>query len=133
MAFQSKPQGDNHPLMAFQPKPQGDKHPVMSIRASIKQGNSYSPGPSCGFWSNDQGGPAFRGTLKGEMLEQWAEFLANAAEVGLSVSLSLFDNSQQAPKQQGFRKPAGFQPKQPVQQRKPNPFKKPDAPDFGGE
>ena len=109
--------------MAFQrqqQQPRGKK-PAWSLKLSVKQGNSYVAGPGTGFFDNEQGGPAMRSTLKGDRLKEFAEFLFNAHEAGLSVSMSMFDNSQeqQAPKQ-AFqpKKPTGFAPK------RPNPFAK---------
>ena len=117
--------------MAFQRRQQqggsGNK-PVLSAKMSVKQGNSYIQGPSIGFWTNEQGGPAYRGTLKGDMLAQVIEFLVNAHEANLSVPIALFDNREQQG-QGGFKKPeGGF--KQGGFQKKPNPFKPQDAPEF---
>lgn len=106
---------------------QGGSKPAMTVRLTVKQGNSYVPIGSFGLWVNDQGGPAFRGTLKGDKLNEVAEGLANAIEAGLSVVASVFDNSQEqqpaapaaapASKPSPFKKPGGFAPA-----KKPNPF-----------
>jgi len=105
--------------MAFK-KRQGDgNRPALSVALSVKQGKGYIKGPSFRFWPNEGGGPAFRGTLKDEYLEEVLEFMANAAEANLPVSLALFDNSEQAPKQGGFKKQGGFPPA-----KKANPFKR---------
>lgn len=110
--------------MAFQRRQQqggGDNKPIFSAKLSVKQGNGYIQGPSIGFWPNEQGGPAYRGTLKGDMLAQVIEFLVNAHEANLSVPITIFDNRRQGGfKQQpggGGFKQGGFAPK------KPNPFK----------
>jgi hypothetical protein len=131
--------------MAFKKfnKQASGKQADLSVQLTVKQGNSYIKGPSFGFWSNDQGGPAYRGTLKEQRLQDVLEFLSNALEAGLPVSMAMFDNSEhEQPKKQwsggagGFKKPAGgFQ----QQQRKPNPFKQQqeegqqDGPNFGDE
>ena len=112
--------------MAFQRRQQqggGGNRPVLSAKLSVKQGNRYIQGPSIGFWTNEQGGPAYRGTLKGDMLAQVIEFLVNAHEANLSVPIALFDNQQDQGKKPGGFKQGGFQ-------KKPNPFKPQDAPEF---
>ena len=126
--------------MAFQRRQQqqGGNSPALSVALSVKEGNNYLPGPKFGFWPSD-GGPAFRGTLKGDLLTQVLEALSYAQENGLTVTLSVFDNSQQ----QQATKQGGFQPRKFVSQaekrrfdaqRKPNPFKQqepePEGPQF---
>lgn len=103
--------------MAFQKRKSGGDNPAaFSIALSVKQGKGYIKGPSFSFWPNDQGGPAFKGTLKEDRLAQVLEFLSNAYEENLPVSMAMFDNSE-GKTGGGFKKPGGFKPK------KPNPFK----------
>ena|SRR5690242_4354927 len=125
--------------MVFQRRQQGGNKPALSVQLSVKQGKGYIKGPSFGFWTNDQGGPAFRGTLKDDKLAEVLEFIGNAQEAGLPVAMAMFDNSEQAPAGGGFKKPSGFK-KQGASpsfaQRKPNPFKpqqeeQGDEPNFG--
>jgi hypothetical protein len=108
MAFQSKG--------GFQKRNGGAKQPAISVCFSVKQGNGYVKGPSFGLWVNDQGGPAFRGVLKEERLAQVLEFLSNAYDADLPVSLAAFDN-----KEQGGNGGGGFTGKAPI---KNNPFKR---------
>jgi hypothetical protein len=111
--------------MAFQRRrqqgKQGGNPPTLSVALSVKQGKGYIKGPSFGFWPNEEGGPAYRGTLKDDYLTQVLEFLSNAAEANLPVSMAVFDNSQDGPSKGGFKKP-GFQ-KPGGGFKKPNPFK----------
>lgn len=102
----------------------GHKPPDLSVALSVKQGNGYIKGPSFGLWSNEEGGPAFRGSLKGEYLAQVLEFLTNAYDADIPVGLAVFENDNQGPAKQGFKKPAagGFK-------KKPNPFKKQTEPE----
>lgn len=75
----------------------GKKKPALSIALSVQVGEKkYEKGPSFGLWTNDKGGPAYRGTLKDEYLAQVLEFLASAQEAGLPVSLAVFSNDNQA-------------------------------------
>jgi hypothetical protein len=96
------------------------KKPELSVALSVKQGNGYVKGPSFGLWTNEEGGPAYRGTLKGDYLNQVVEFLANAAEADLSVGLAVFDNEEKPGNRAGKPWNDGF--KQPA--KKANPFKK---------
>lgn len=113
--------------MAFQRRKQGGggSKPALSVALSAKQGQGYIKGPSFGLWANEEGGPAYRGTLKDEYMAQVLEFLSNAYEAGIPVSLAVFDNAERgqggspAPKKfGGFKKAGGF-----GAPRKPNPFK----------
>ena len=122
--------------MAFQRRQQGGNKPALSVQLSVKQGKGYIKGPSFGFWTNDQGGPAFRGTLKDDKLAEVLELLGNAQEAGLPVGMAMFDNSEQAPASGGFQKPASGGFKKPAfRAKKPNPFKQQeeqgDEPNFG--
>jgi len=96
--------------MAFQRKQQGDNtDAAFTVRLSAKQGNKWVEGGSFSFWPNENGGPAFKGTLKEERLQSIIEFLTAALEEGLTVSMSMFDNQQQqAGKASGFKKQGGF-------------------------
>ena len=109
--------------MLFQRKRKGNgghKQPDLSVALSVKQGNGYVKGPSFGLWSNDEGGPAFRGSLKGEYLAQVLEFLHNAYDADIPVGLAVFKNGDKA---EGFKKPkSGFT-------KKTNPFKKQAEPE----
>ena len=98
---------------SFKKKQGGGGKPALSITLSVKQEQKYIKGPSFGLWTNDAGGPAYRGTLKDKYLTEIVEFLGNAAEADLPVSVALFNNKEQgqAPKSGGF-------------QKKANPFKK---------
>ncbi len=125
--------------MAFQRRQQGGGNkPALSIQFSVKVGNEYEKSPNLGCFTNDGGGPAFRGKLKNPYLTQLIEFLTACADAGLEPSYSVFDNQQQ---QGGFKKPAegGFKGgfKKPAFQKKPNPFKQPEEqqedPGFGDE
>jgi hypothetical protein len=107
MAFRSPRQ--------FGHKKGAGKKPELSVALSVKQGNGYVKGPSFGLWTNEEGGPAYRGSLKGDYLNQVVEFLANAAEADLSVGLAVFDNEERP--QPGAKK--SFQAP-----KKANPFKK---------
>lgn len=109
--------------MAFQrPSNGGGNKPALSVKLSVKQGTGYIQGPSFGFWPNDKGGPAFRGNLKDALLAEVLEFLSNAHEAGLAVSLAMFDNANQpAPRADG--RPSFKPSSKPAMQRKPNPFK----------
>jgi hypothetical protein len=107
--------------MAFQKRRSGGgSKPAMSVQLSCKVGDGqYEKGPSFGLFINEEGGPAFRSTLKGDYLTQTLEFLSNAYDAGLPVNLAVFDNSEREGKPSGgFKKPGGFK------DRKPNPFKK---------
>jgi hypothetical protein len=88
--------------------------PDLSVALSVKQGNGYVKGPSFGLWINVEGGPSYRGTLKGDYLNQVVEFLANAAEADLSVGLAVFSKNEDRPQKKSFQAPA----------KKANPFKK---------
>src|SRR5919109_828744 len=97
--------------MAFQRKQGGGgNRPALSVQLSVKQGKGYVKGPSFGFWPNENGGPAFRGSLKEDKLAEVLEFIGNAHEAGLPVIMAMFDNSE-APRsptgKPGFKKP-GF-------------------------
>ena len=116
--------------MAFQRKRAGGGNsPALSVQLSVKQGNGYTKGPNFGFWANEQGGPAFRGTLKEDKLAEVLEFLSNAYDANLPVSMAMFDNAAgsapaKKPFSNGFKKSgASFGAK------KPNPFKRQAEPE----
>jgi len=126
--------------MAFQKysKQGAGNKPNLSVQLSVKQGKGYIKGPSFGFWTNENGGPAFRGTLKDDKLAEVLEFIGNAQEAGLPVIMAMFDNSEQAPASGGFKKasPNAFKKSgASFGAKKPNPFKQQeeqgDEPNFG--
>jgi hypothetical protein len=96
--------------MAFQRKQQGgNTDAAFTVKLSAKQGNKWVEGGSFSFWPNENGGPAFKGSLKEERLQSIIEFLTCALEEGLTVSMSMFDNTQQGRSSGGgFKKQGGF-------------------------
>ena len=120
--------------MAFKRKSSGGgKKPDLSIALSCKVGErKYEKGPAIGTWRNEDGGPAFRGSLKEDRLAQVLEFLSNAYEADLPVSVAIFTSDGDAPAKKkpsfssggGLKKP-GFS--------KPNPFKKREEEEEQGE
>ena len=109
--------------MAFQrqgfKKSGGGNKPALSVQLSVKQGKGYIKGPSFGFWPNENGGPAFRGTIKDDKLAELLEFVGNAHEAGLPVIAAMFDNQGGG----SFQKPSGFKKPSGGGFKKPNPFK----------
>jgi len=117
--------------MAFQRRQQqqgGNTDAAFTVKLSAKQGNKWVEGGSFSFWVNENGGPAFKGSLKGERLQNVVEFLMAALEENLTVSMSMFDNTnyrgfkKQSFKPNAFSKSgAGFANTMP---RKASPFKR---------
>src|SRR5690242_21934006 len=80
---------------------------AFTVKLSAKQGNKWVEGGSFSFWANENGGPAFKGSLKEERLQSIIEFLTFALEEGLTVGMSMFDNQERS--SGGFKKQAsGF-------------------------
>jgi len=117
--------------MAFQRRQQqqqgGNTDAAFTVKLSAKQGNKWVEGGSFSFWANENGGPAFKGTLKEERLQNVVEFLMAALEENLTVSMSMFDNTNyRGFKKQasgGFKKQGGYT----GLNKKPSPFKRQQA------
>jgi hypothetical protein len=94
---------------------------ALSLTLSAKSGKDYIKCPLTGLWVNEDGGPSHKGSLKGDRLAEILEFLSNAYDAGITVSVALFDNSERSEggfkKKPAFKKPGGSF-------KKPNPFKK---------
>src|SRR5689334_20088344 len=93
--------------MAFQRRQQqgqGGQQSAFTVKLSAKQGNKWVKGGSFSFWANENGGPAFKGSLKEERLQSILEFLTFALEEGLTVGMSMFDNAEQGRASGGFKK-----------------------------